>query len=352
MGGPCRASPGASCRRPSGAAGAAPTRRRRCPRSRRRRPGSDRPGRASLRSGSTARQRHSSFGCGAFVEHPPRGLGRAPRSVDRARARFVVHVAKDRVRRFAAARCLDRRDSAAPGILDTWTKTLAPSGPTLWIGDPRTDPRRMHAQGYEGGARRAARSRDRAGGAGGGVGGQPGRLQQRRPARLRRDQLALGDRRRLLRDVHAGGLRVPRDRLLARQERRHGRSPRSSSTSRSRRSCTTRSASPSPSASGDIIGHDGFFLRDYGDPQRRSRSWGCRTRRRVEVVLPVRLLRRLAGDRLGHDARADQVRRLHHLRDRLRRVHLPDRVALGLRRRLAAGRTSACRTSPARPRCT
>ena len=56
----------------------------------------------------------------------------------------------------------------------------------------------------------------------------------------------------------------------------------------------------------------------------------------VEVVLPVRLLRRLAGDRLGHDARADQVRRLHHLRDRLRRVHLPDRVALGVRRRLAA----------------
>ena len=48
------------------------------------------------------------------------------------------------------------------------------------------------------------------------------------------------------------------------------------------------------------------------------------------------VLRRLAGDRLGHDARADQVRRLHHLRDRLRRVHLPDRVALGLRRRLAA----------------
>ena len=31
----------------------------------------------------------------------------------------------------------------------------------------------------------------------------------------------MGDRRRRARDVHAGGLRVPRDRLLARQERRH-----------------------------------------------------------------------------------------------------------------------------------
>ena len=29
-------------------------------------------------------------------------------------------------------------------------------------------------------------------------------------------------------------------------------------------------------------------------------------------------------------------------------AHLPDRLPLGLRRRLAAGRTSACRTSPAR----
>ena len=32
--------------------------------------------------------------------------------------------------------------------------------------------------------------------------------------------------------------------------------------------------------------------------------------------------------------------------------HLPDRLALGVRRRLAADRTSACRTSPARRRCT
>ena len=44
---------------------------------------------------------------------------------------------------------------------------------------------------------------------------------------------------------------------------------------------------------------------------------------RVEVLLPVRLLRRVAGDRLGNDARADQVRRLHHLRDHLRGVIYP-----------------------------
>ena len=71
---------------------------------------------------------------------------------------------------------------------------------------------------------------------------------------------------------------------------------------------------------GDIIGSDGFFLRDYGDPQETFAVMGLSERDdRVEVVLPVRLLRRLARDRLGHDARADQVRRLHHLRRRLRR---------------------------------
>ena len=62
---------------------------------------------------------------------------------------------------------------------------------------------------------------------------------------------------------------------------------------------------------------------------------------RVEVVLPVRLLRRVAGDRLGHDAGADQVRRLHHLRDRLLDDHLPDRRPLGVRWRVPPERALA-----------
>ena len=86
-----------------------------------------------------------------------------------------------------------------------------------------------------------------------------------------------------------------------------------------------------------IIGTQGFFLRDYGDPQEAFAVDGpLRRHDRDEVALPVLVLRRLAGDRVGHDARADQVRRLRDLRGRLRRPDLPDRLALGLRRRLAA----------------
>ena len=88
---------------------------------------------------------------------------------------------------------------------------------------------------------------------------------------------------------------------------------------------------------GSVIGHHGFFLQGFGDPLKAFPVMGLSGRDgRVEVVLPVRLLRRLAGDRVGHDARAHQVRRLHHLRGRLRVDHLPDRLALGLRRRLPA----------------
>ena len=86
-----------------------------------------------------------------------------------------------------------------------------------------------------------------------------------------------------------------------------------------------------------IIGTSGFFLAGAG----RQRELPAGQRRRGHghgrdaVVLPVRLLRRLAGDRLGHDARARQVRRLRDLRDRLLVAHLPDRRPLDLRRRLA-----------------
>ena len=69
-----------------------------------------------------------------------------------------------------------------------------------------------------------------------------------------------------------------------------------------------------------LIGGTGFLLRDFGDPADRVPGHGLLQRDgRGEVLLPVRVLRGLAGDRLGLDARAHQVRRLHHLRDRLRR---------------------------------
>ena len=55
-----------------------------------------------------------------------------------------------------------------------------------------------------------------------GLGRHARRGHQRCAAAERRDQLALGGRRRAARDLHAGRLRVPGDRLLAWQERRHG----------------------------------------------------------------------------------------------------------------------------------
>ena len=66
-------------------------------------------------------------------------------------------------------------------------------------------------------------------------------------------------------------------------------------------------------------------------------------------ALPVHVLRRLPGDRLGHDARAHQVRRVRDLRGRLRGGHLPAHRPLDLRWRLPRARSAtACRTSPAR----
>ena len=63
-----------------------------------------------------------------------------------------------------------------------------------------------------------------------------------------RDSDRLGDGRRDPRDVHAGRLPVPGDRLLAHEERRARSCRRSWPTSRSPRSATGRSASRSPSA--------------------------------------------------------------------------------------------------------
>ena len=158
-------------------------------------------------------------------------------------------------------------------------------------------------------------------------------------ARLRRHQLDLGDRRRLFRDVHAGRLRLPRDRLLARQERGHGhREDRHQLLDRRDhvlggrlRVRVRRPARPrhrDPRLLPARLRRSAAGLPDHGPVGRDGR---------VEVVLPVRLLRRLARHRVGHDARAHQVRRLRHLRGRLQRADLPDRLGLGLRRRLAAG---------------
>ena len=51
------------------------------------------------------------------------------------------------------------------------------------------------------------------------------------------------------------------------EERRHGRREDPHELLDRRRSCTGRAASPSPSAAATSSAHDGFFLRDYGDPQ-------------------------------------------------------------------------------------
>ena len=229
---------------------------------------------------------------------------------------------------------LYRMANAAGRSFDTGRKTLRRATQQT---ARRTRPRRIHAP-YPNDPCRDVGPVGPAGAASRGHGRHVRRSRQG-AARLGRHQLAVGDRRRLLRDVHAGGLRLPGDRLLARQERGHRRR------------------------------QDPHELLDRGDPvlggglrlrlrrrdrphHRRHRVLPARLRRsaeglpdhgplgrhdRVEVVLPVRLLRRLAGDRVGHDARAHQVRRLRHLRGRLQRAHLPDRLGLGLRRRLAAG---------------
>jgi len=175
----------------------------------------------------------------------------------------------------------------------------------------------------------------RAGGAGSAGHGawptlRPGR--QPGPAAVGRHQLHLGDRRRLPGDVHAGGLRAAGDRLLARQELRARSSRRSSRTSRSPAFVIGRSASRSRSVdrSGRSSGRTGSSWR-LRQPVDRLPGHGLLGRDdRVEVGSSSRLLRRLARDRVGHDARAHQVRRLPHLRGRLQLADLPDRLGLGL----------------------
>ena len=103
------------------------------------------------------------------------------------------------------------------------------------------------------------------------------------PAR-RRHQLRLGARRRHPRDVHAGGLRLPGDRLLPRQERGHGGREDPGQLLDLRRSASTPSASPSRSATGNqIIGTHGFFLAGADAGANFPLAWSGRIHRHVTV---------------------------------------------------------------------
>ena len=92
---------------------------------------------------------------------------------------------------------------------------------------------------------------------------------------------------------------------------------------------------------GTIAGDSGFFLDVSSVPSEAAQQFPLHRDLQHQPgsvpVLPVRLLRGLTGDRVGHDAGADQVRRVRHLRDRVQRGDLPDHQPLDLRRRLAAG---------------
>ena len=92
---------------------------------------------------------------------------------------------------------------------------------------------------------------------------------------------------------------------------------------------------------GDDRGDSGFFLDVSSVPSEAATAVPVPRDLQHQPggvhVLPVRVLRGLAGDRVGHDAGADQVRRLRDLRDHLQRGDLPDHQPLDLRWRLAAG---------------
>ena len=147
----------------------------------------------------------------------------------------------------------------------------------------------------------------------------------------------MGDRRGRVRDAHAGGLRVPRDRLLAGQERRHrgGEGPDELLDRGAR--VSGRAALPSPSARARSSATPGSSCATTGTRRRRSRSWASPTRpsRRngssSSSSAPSRW--RSCGARRFERIKFGVVR---HLRRRLRGGHLSDRLPLGVRRRLAA----------------
>ena len=73
-----------------------------------------------------------------------------------------------------------------------------------------------------------------------------------------------------------------------------------------------------------LIGVTGFAPSFHpGSTDGAARAGGVDGTGGRQVLLRVRLLRRLAGDRVGDDARAHQVHRLHPVRGAVRRLHLP-----------------------------
>ena len=86
----------------------------------------------------------------------------------------------------------------------------------------------------------------------------------------------------------------------------------------------------------DFLGSSGWFM-DNNNPAVDYASLAySNTNFEAHLLLPGRLLRGVAGDRLRRDARPHEVHRLRDLRHRVRRLHLPDRRPLDVGRRLAA----------------
>ena len=89
---------------------------------------------------------------------------------------------------------------------------------------------------------------------------------------------------------------------------------------------------------GEIIGHDGFFLRGYGDPQTAFPVMGL-SDATIETKWMFQFSFCAVSLAIVWGTTLERIKfgvYIIYAID-LRRVHLPDRVALGVRRRLAAG---------------
>ena len=112
-------------------------------------------------------------------------------------------------------------------------------------------------------------------------------------------------------------------------------------------------ASPSRSAPATSSATHGFFLRDYGDPQKAFPIMGL-SDATIEAKWFFQFVFCAVSLAIVWGTTLERIKFGVYIIYAIvfAGVHLPDRVALGLRRRLAAEPTSACRTSPARRRST